>query len=461
MLGLKFAHALSNDRVPSTQAWSPHLHIFFEMEDGSSIAFSKCPARQPPRRTRTRRTGCNISRSKSTAKRSCSTQEEAGGRRRQGCRHHRPRLLPLDLFLRSERASPRDDDPHGHGRRSATQFAKEADAVLKVWQKRKDSGRSLQRGSRGLIAPAFRCPDDPPSRGIARGPLRPRDIDGAVDLDHIGHRPSAPHRAGASMCASRTDETTLPDRRRATARSSCRARSRRAKSFWKSPPPRGSGSPARRYAPRSRRSLRMACCSGAARAGTSCARCQCARCSTPMWFARTLKGSPARSSRGRGLSDELRQKLLEALELGDTMLRTVVSTDEMRLAWREMNERFHRLILEQTSNACLIDVTGRTLALPFVSSRVAHFRQPRCAGALARRSLGHLPRHGRPGQRSRRSDHAGAHPAVTRSDRAPLPVGRIGVRARVTGMARTRALAFVYKRRRRENPLRSRHLSLI
>ena len=27
MLGLKFAHALSNDRVPSTQAWLSLIHI--------------------------------------------------------------------------------------------------------------------------------------------------------------------------------------------------------------------------------------------------------------------------------------------------------------------------------------------------------------------------------------------------------------------------------------------------
>jgi GntR family transcriptional regulator of vanillate catabolism len=75
----------------------------------------------------------------------------------------------------------------------------------------------------------------------------------------------------------------------------------------------------------------------------------------------------------QGLNDELRRQLLEALEEGDEMLRTGVSNDEMRLKWREMNERFHRLILEETRNACLIDVTARTLALPFVSSRVAHF----------------------------------------------------------------------------------------
>jgi glyoxylase I family protein len=42
-LDLKFSHALSNDRVPSTQEWSPHLHIFFEMEDRSCIAFFEVP----------------------------------------------------------------------------------------------------------------------------------------------------------------------------------------------------------------------------------------------------------------------------------------------------------------------------------------------------------------------------------------------------------------------------------
>ena len=43
VLGLKFAHALGADYVPSTGKYSPHIHIFFEMEDGSSIAFFECP----------------------------------------------------------------------------------------------------------------------------------------------------------------------------------------------------------------------------------------------------------------------------------------------------------------------------------------------------------------------------------------------------------------------------------
>lgn len=43
VLGLTFAHALSNDFVPSVQEYSPHLHIFFELEDGSYIAFFELP----------------------------------------------------------------------------------------------------------------------------------------------------------------------------------------------------------------------------------------------------------------------------------------------------------------------------------------------------------------------------------------------------------------------------------
>src|SRR5215510_7928184 len=43
VLGLPFAHALSNDFVPSVKEYSPHLHIFFELGDGSYIAFFELP----------------------------------------------------------------------------------------------------------------------------------------------------------------------------------------------------------------------------------------------------------------------------------------------------------------------------------------------------------------------------------------------------------------------------------
>ena len=43
VLGLKFTHAMGEDHVPSTGRYSPHVHIFFEMEDGSNIAFFEVP----------------------------------------------------------------------------------------------------------------------------------------------------------------------------------------------------------------------------------------------------------------------------------------------------------------------------------------------------------------------------------------------------------------------------------
>lgn len=42
-LGLKYSMAVSADSVPSTGEHSPHFHIFFEMEDGSCVAFFEVP----------------------------------------------------------------------------------------------------------------------------------------------------------------------------------------------------------------------------------------------------------------------------------------------------------------------------------------------------------------------------------------------------------------------------------
>lgn len=43
VLGLKLSHVMGAERVPSTQEFDPHIHVFFEMEDGSSIAFFEAP----------------------------------------------------------------------------------------------------------------------------------------------------------------------------------------------------------------------------------------------------------------------------------------------------------------------------------------------------------------------------------------------------------------------------------
>lgn len=39
VLGLKLAHTIVQDRVPSTQEHAPHAHVFFELGDGSWVAF--------------------------------------------------------------------------------------------------------------------------------------------------------------------------------------------------------------------------------------------------------------------------------------------------------------------------------------------------------------------------------------------------------------------------------------
>jgi glyoxylase I family protein len=50
VIGLKFAHAIAQDHVPSTREFSPHLHIFFELKDGSYLAFFELAAAPAPRR---------------------------------------------------------------------------------------------------------------------------------------------------------------------------------------------------------------------------------------------------------------------------------------------------------------------------------------------------------------------------------------------------------------------------
>lgn len=43
LLDMPFKMALAENRVPSTKEWSPHIHIFFQMDDGSYVAFFELP----------------------------------------------------------------------------------------------------------------------------------------------------------------------------------------------------------------------------------------------------------------------------------------------------------------------------------------------------------------------------------------------------------------------------------
>ncbi|MCP3988404.1 MAG: VOC family protein [Actinomycetia bacterium] len=42
-LDLDFNVAIAENEVPSTGEWSPHIHIFFQMGDGSCVAFFELP----------------------------------------------------------------------------------------------------------------------------------------------------------------------------------------------------------------------------------------------------------------------------------------------------------------------------------------------------------------------------------------------------------------------------------
>jgi len=42
-LRLPFKMAIAENLVPSTREWSPHIHIFFQMQDGSYVAFFELP----------------------------------------------------------------------------------------------------------------------------------------------------------------------------------------------------------------------------------------------------------------------------------------------------------------------------------------------------------------------------------------------------------------------------------
>jgi len=43
VIGLRFTQIYVNDYVPSTKEYCPHCHVFFELPDGSSIAFFEAP----------------------------------------------------------------------------------------------------------------------------------------------------------------------------------------------------------------------------------------------------------------------------------------------------------------------------------------------------------------------------------------------------------------------------------
>lgn len=86
-----------------------------------------------------------------------------------------------------------------------------------------------------------------------------------------------------------------------------------------------------------------------------------------------LEGLASRLAAEAGLAPPSEAALRDALAEGDRILRLGYLRDEDNEAWRAMNDTFHQTILAASDNASLIDVTRRTLAVPFASTRVVHW----------------------------------------------------------------------------------------
>jgi len=60
-LGMDFQLAIAEDKVPSTGAHDPYMHVFLDAGNGNVLAFLNCPPSRTWTVTGTRRNGCSIS----------------------------------------------------------------------------------------------------------------------------------------------------------------------------------------------------------------------------------------------------------------------------------------------------------------------------------------------------------------------------------------------------------------
>jgi GntR family transcriptional regulator of vanillate catabolism len=81
-----------------------------------------------------------------------------------------------------------------------------------------------------------------------------------------------------------------------------------------------------------------------------------------------LEGLAARRLAERGLSAAQAAALQSALDDGEAVLAAGVLTEERIGAWSEVNERFHRAIVEGTDSHVFADAIARNNHLPFASA---------------------------------------------------------------------------------------------
>lgn len=81
-----------------------------------------------------------------------------------------------------------------------------------------------------------------------------------------------------------------------------------------------------------------------------------------------LEGLAARRLAERGLTPEVREALVQCIEQGESLLGKGYLTKEDIDHWGEINEAFHRAIVESTGSLVIGDAINRNNHLPFASA---------------------------------------------------------------------------------------------
>lgn len=102
----------------------------------------------------------------------------------------------------------------------------------------------------------------------------------------------------------------------------------------------------------------------------------------------TLEGVACRLAAEKGITEPAHQKMEVLLREADRILNEVGLKDEARGPLREINDEFHRFIVEAADNAVLGQALSIATNIPYSSSRVAHwYKEDDSEGLFQLRSL--------------------------------------------------------------------------
>jgi len=146
ILGLPLVGVITQDRVPSTQEFAPHAHIFFQMTDGSCIAFFDLgdgQAAEPSPNTATWVNHLALRVDSLAELETAMAKLRTAGVEVLGITDHGP-IRSIYFFdpngIRLELTAPVSSEPLFHG------FGRSAHEQLAAWQQRKQRGQGASAG---------------------------------------------------------------------------------------------------------------------------------------------------------------------------------------------------------------------------------------------------------------------------------------------------------------------------